>query len=98
MNVNLAGRSLEDHMGAHGKRAGSRLEFYDGAEKKNFAAHVIGAKLLRVRQFCILGACGSAEPHCDPKRESACFTSYIGFHIAFPHARIPPETFLRCRD
>src|SRR6266702_256943 len=83
-------------MGAHRRRAGGGLEFYDRAEKKNFAAHAISAKLLRIRLTCLLRVRGNAKRQCDPKCECACLTSYRSFHIPFPAARVPLGTFPRC--
>ena len=55
MNVHLARWRLKNHMRADRRRARGGLEFYDRAEKKTFAIHVVGVQSRRVGLLCLLG-------------------------------------------
>src|SRR5260370_42547196 len=58
-------------MRADGRSVGGGIEFYDRAEKKNFAAYVISAELLHIWLSGLLGVGRRDEARNDPKRNNA---------------------------
>src|SRR5258708_3495302 len=82
-------------MRAHGRSVGGGIEFYDRAEKKNFAAYVISAELLHIWLSGLLGVGRRDEAQNDPKRNNAQSDSVCMDH--FPsHLQNSPATFPRC--
>jgi len=80
-------------MGAHGGSVGGCREFYDRAEKKDFAAYVIRAELLHILLSGLLGVSRRDEAQNDPKRKNAQSDSVCMDHFPFPPAKFHPEPF-----